>query len=50
MPPRVHNTLVYGTLFVDYGQEQYCKQQEQREKKPLIKLAKKHEMVLQPCG
>lgn len=45
-----YNTLVYGTLFVDYGQEQYSKQQEQREKKLLIKLAKKHEMVLQPCG
>lgn len=45
-----YNTLVYGTQFVDYGQEQYTKQQEQREKALLIKLAKKHEMVLQPCG
>lgn len=44
-----YNTLVYGTQFVDYGQEQYTKQQEEREKALLIKLAKKHEMVLQPC-
>lgn len=45
-----YNTLVYGTQFVDYGQEQYTKKQEEREKALLIKLAKKHEMVLQPCG
>lgn len=45
-----YNTLVHGTSFVDYGQEQYAKMQEQREKALLLKLAKKHDMLLQPGG
>lgn len=44
-----YNTLIYGTLYVDHGQEHYKKQQEQREKALLIKLAKKHDMLLQHC-
>jgi transposase len=45
-----YNTLVSGTPFVDHGQEQYIKRQEQREKAILQKLAKKHHMLLQSCG
>ena len=45
-----YNTLVKGTLFVDYGQQRYNQQQEQREKALLLKLAKKHDMILQPAG
>jgi hypothetical protein len=35
-----------GIPFVDHGQEQYIKRQEQREKATLQKLAKKHHMAL----
>lgn len=42
-----YNTLTRGTTFVEYGQEQYKQKQEQREKALLIKLAKKHNVILQ---
>lgn len=45
-----YNTLKYGTTFIEKGQEDYRLKQEQREKALLIKLAKKHDMLLQPCG
>ena len=45
-----YNTLVKGTLFVDYGQQMYNQQQEQREMALLLKLAKKHDLVLHPAG
>lgn len=42
-----YNTLKYGTPFIEYGQEQYRLKQEQREKALLMKLAKKHNVILQ---
>lgn len=35
---------------LDYGQEQYAKIKEQREEALLLKLAKKHDMLLLPVG
>ncbi len=45
-----YNTLKYGTTFIEKGQEDYRQKQEQREKALLIKLAKKHDMLLKPCS
>ena len=37
-----YNTLVHGSQYVEYGQEKYLQQIEEREKRLVIKLAKKH--------
>jgi transposase len=42
-----YNTLTNGTTYIEYGQEQYRARQEQREKALLMKLAKKHNVMLQ---
>lgn len=42
-----YNTLKFGNTFMERGQENYSKIQEQREKALLMKLAKKHDMILQ---
>lgn len=45
-----YNTFKYGTTFIEKGQEDYRLKQELREKALLVKLEKKHDMLLQPCG
>lgn len=42
-----YNTIVYGKEFVEYGAEKYKKQQEEREKLLIAKLARKHKLVVQ---
>lgn len=37
-----YNTLVHGSEYIEFGQEKYLQQIEEREKRLVIKLAKKH--------
>lgn len=45
-----YNALTLGSEFVEKGAETYKKQQEEREKKYLHKLALKHNLVLSPLA
>lgn len=41
-----YNILKFGSTFIERGQDDYKKKQENREKTLLLKLAKKHDMIL----
>lgn len=41
-----YNTIVHGREFVEYGAEKYKKQQEEREKLLITKLARKHKLLV----
>lgn len=41
-----YNTIVHGIEFVEYGAEKYKKQQEEREKLLIARLARKHKLAI----
>ena len=42
-----YNTLKHGLLYVEQGEDEYKRKREERERLLVIKLARKHNMILQ---